>query len=95
MLSEHTKPYHLDHIRGDWEPAVILVATSAADELTPHVLRDVMSRRGVALDLYLLGRAVASNEPFDVALASGFSSASHFARCYRSHFGETPRRMRG
>lgn len=31
----------------------------------------------------------------DVALASGFSSASHFARCYRSHFGETPRRLRG
>lgn len=31
----------------------------------------------------------------DVALASGFSSASHFARCYRSHFGEAPRRMRG
>lgn len=30
----------------------------------------------------------------DVALASGFSSASHFARCYRSHFGETPRRLR-
>lgn len=30
----------------------------------------------------------------DVALASGFSSASHFARCYRAHFGETPRRLR-
>ncbi|WP_116996855.1 bacterial transcriptional activator domain-containing protein [Desertimonas flava] len=38
------------HTGGEtWEPAVILVATSAADELTPHVLRDVMSRRGVAL----------------------------------------------
>ena len=31
----------------------------------------------------------------DVALASGFGSAAHFARCYRSHFGETPRRLRG
>lgn len=30
----------------------------------------------------------------DVALASGFSSASHFARCYRSHYGEPPRRLR-
>ncbi len=30
----------------------------------------VQERRGVALDLYLLGRAVASHEPFDVALPS-------------------------
>lgn len=30
----------------------------------------VHARRGAALDLYLLGRAVASQEPFDVALAS-------------------------
>ncbi|HTN97059.1 MAG TPA: helix-turn-helix domain-containing protein [Nordella sp.] len=30
----------------------------------------------------------------DVSLACGFSSASHFARCYRAHFSETPHRMR-
>ena len=30
----------------------------------------VRARRGLALDLYLLGRAVASHEPFDVALHS-------------------------
>jgi DNA-binding transcriptional ArsR family regulator len=43
----------------------------------------VQGRRGLALDLYLLGRAVASQEPFDVAMpadvwirALGLSSAS-------------------
>lgn len=31
----------------------------------------------------------------DVGLACGFGSASHFTRCYRAHFGDAPRRMRG
>jgi len=30
----------------------------------------------------------------DVALASGFVSASHFAKCYREFFGHSPRRDR-
>jgi transcriptional regulator GlxA family with amidase domain len=30
----------------------------------------------------------------DVALASGFVSASHFSKCYRDFFGKTPRRER-
>lgn len=30
----------------------------------------------------------------DVALACGFVSASHFAKCYREHFGHSPRRDR-
>ncbi|MEQ8370005.1 MAG: GlxA family transcriptional regulator [Alphaproteobacteria bacterium] len=30
----------------------------------------------------------------DVALATGFVSASHFAKSYRSHFGRTPRQRR-
>ncbi len=30
----------------------------------------------------------------DVALACGFVSASHFAKCYREHFGTTPREER-
>ncbi len=31
----------------------------------------------------------------DVALASGFVSASHFSKCYRDFFGRTPRKERG
>ncbi len=31
----------------------------------------------------------------DVALACGFVSASHFSKCYRDHFGRTPRKERG
>ncbi len=31
----------------------------------------------------------------DVALACGFVSGSHFAKCYREHFGATPRQERG
>jgi len=31
----------------------------------------------------------------NVALACGFSSPSHFSKCYRSHFGTTPYRERG
>lgn len=31
----------------------------------------------------------------DVALACGFVSASHFAKCYREHFGDSPRGDRG
>ncbi len=31
----------------------------------------------------------------DVALACGFVSASHFAKCYREHFGDSPRSDRG
>lgn len=31
----------------------------------------------------------------NVALASGFSSPSHFSKCYRSHFQTTPYRERG
>lgn len=31
----------------------------------------------------------------DVALACGFVSASHFAKCYREFFGRTPRQDRG
>jgi transcriptional regulator GlxA family with amidase domain len=31
----------------------------------------------------------------DVALAAGFVSASHFSKCYREHFGKTPRAERG
>ncbi len=31
----------------------------------------------------------------DVALASGFVSASHFSKCYREQFGKTPRAERG
>ncbi|MCP4329835.1 MAG: GlxA family transcriptional regulator [Alphaproteobacteria bacterium] len=30
----------------------------------------------------------------DVALACGFVSASHFSKCYREHFGRTPREER-
>lgn len=30
----------------------------------------------------------------DVALACGFVSASHFAKCYREHFGQSPKRDR-
>ena len=30
----------------------------------------------------------------DVALACGFVSASHFSKCYREHFGKTPREER-
>ncbi len=30
----------------------------------------------------------------EVALASGFISASHFSKCYREHFGKTPREER-
>jgi transcriptional regulator GlxA family with amidase domain len=31
----------------------------------------------------------------DVALACGFVSASHFAKCYRDHYGHSPRTDRG
>ncbi len=31
----------------------------------------------------------------NVALACGFSSPSHFSKCYRAHFGRTPYRERG
>ncbi|MFN3613887.1 MAG: GlxA family transcriptional regulator [Rubrimonas sp.] len=31
----------------------------------------------------------------DVAIASGFSSPSHFSKCYRAQFGRTPYRERG
>ena len=31
----------------------------------------------------------------NVALACGFTSPSHFSKCYRSHFGTTPYRERG
>jgi len=31
----------------------------------------------------------------NVALASGFSSPSHFSKCYRAHFNTTPYRERG
>ncbi|RJL04857.1 helix-turn-helix domain-containing protein, partial [Paracoccus siganidrum] len=31
----------------------------------------------------------------EVALASGFSSPSHFSKCYRMHYGCTPYRQRG
>ncbi len=31
----------------------------------------------------------------NVALACGFSSPSHFSKCYRAHFGTTPYRERG
>lgn len=31
----------------------------------------------------------------NVALACGFTSPSHFSKCYRSHFGRTPYRERG
>jgi len=31
----------------------------------------------------------------NVALACGFSSPSHFSKCYRSHYGTTPYRERG
>ena len=31
----------------------------------------------------------------DVALACGFTSPSHFSKCYRSHYGTTPYRERG
>lgn len=30
----------------------------------------------------------------NVALASGFGSASHFSKCYREYFGRTPREER-
>lgn len=30
----------------------------------------------------------------NVSLACGFTSASHFTRCYRAHYDETPHRMR-
>ena len=31
----------------------------------------------------------------NVALACGFSSPSHFSKCYRNHFSNTPYRERG
>lgn len=31
----------------------------------------------------------------NVALASGFTSPSHFSKCYRMHFSTTPYRERG
>ncbi|MEL6210457.1 MAG: helix-turn-helix domain-containing protein, partial [Pseudomonadota bacterium] len=31
----------------------------------------------------------------NVALACGFTSPSHFSKCYRAHFGRTPYRERG
>ena len=31
----------------------------------------------------------------NVALASGFSSPSHFSKCYRAFYGRTPYRERG
>ncbi|RJL04933.1 helix-turn-helix domain-containing protein, partial [Paracoccus siganidrum] len=31
----------------------------------------------------------------EVALASGFSSPSHFSKCYRARYGSTPYRQRG
>jgi AraC family transcriptional regulator, glycine betaine-responsive activator len=31
----------------------------------------------------------------EVALASGFSSPSHFSKCYRALYGGTPYRERG
>ena len=31
----------------------------------------------------------------NVALACGFTSPSHFSKCYRNHFGRTPYRERG
>jgi transcriptional regulator GlxA family with amidase domain len=35
-----------------------------------------------------------SRSILDVAVANGFVSGSHFSRCYRSHFGRTPREER-
>ena len=31
----------------------------------------------------------------EIALASGFSSPSHFSKCYRAQYGSTPYRERG
>ncbi|MBT4284371.1 MAG: GlxA family transcriptional regulator, partial [Rhodobacteraceae bacterium] len=31
----------------------------------------------------------------NVALSCGFSSPSHFSKCYRSHYATTPYRERG
>jgi transcriptional regulator GlxA family with amidase domain len=31
----------------------------------------------------------------NVALACGFTSPSHFSKCYRAHYGTTPYRERG
>jgi transcriptional regulator GlxA family with amidase domain len=31
----------------------------------------------------------------NVALACGFTSPSHFSKCYRAHFNRTPYRERG
>ena len=35
------------------------------------------------------------NAPGNMALACGFTSPSHFSKCYRSHFNRTPYRERG
>ncbi|TRD21811.1 GlxA family transcriptional regulator [Palleronia caenipelagi] len=89
------------HIEEPISPSVLAAQVDLSTRQLERLFRRYLNRSPKRYYMEIrLGRArnlllQTDMNVIEVALACGFTSPSHFSKCYRSHYGKTPYRERG
>jgi AraC-like DNA-binding protein len=88
------------------DPTLSAAAVADGVRLSTRHLRTIFAGSGEKLSAYILRRRLEecarrmrdpawhSQTLMQIAFSRGFNSAAHFARCFREHFGMSPREYR-
>lgn len=97
----------VDHIARHLAEPLTVAGIARENGMSPRYLQTIFARRGLSVSGWIRGRrlesarlalldpAWAGIDIAQVAFAHGFADHSHFTRCFRAAFGETPSRWRG